>query len=86
MESGRSPSQPQFFVFEWSQSRWLPDRFDSGGLETAVPSDKWKAKVEGSRGDDTVRHVGNYVARNILKGICNQAVDRGDEQSDTRLN
>jgi len=55
-------------------------------LETAVPSDKWKAKVEGSRGDDTVRHVGNYVARNILKGICNQAVDRGDEQSDTRLN
>jgi len=35
-------------------------------LEAAVAGDERKAKVEGSRGDDAVGHVGNKFAGNPM--------------------
>ena len=59
----------------------LPNRLDSGGLKAAVASDQWQAEVEGSRGDETVGHVGNNVARDFLERLGHVGVHRSDEQS-----
>ena len=71
------PNRHIFIQHAWS----LPDRLDSGGLEAAVASYERKAEVEGRCGDDTVGHVGNNVARNILERVGYPAIQGGDEQS-----
>jgi hypothetical protein len=59
----------------------LPDCPDSCGLETAVTGNQRKAEVECRSSDDTVGHVGNNIARNVLKLVGDVGVHGGDEQS-----
>jgi len=71
------PNRHIFIQHAWS----LPDRLDSGGLEAAVAGYERKAEVEGRCGDDTVGHVGNNVARNILERVGPLDGGVADEQS-----
>src|SRR6266705_5232658 len=65
--------------------RQSPDRLNSGGLKAAVAGDERKAKVEGSCGDDAVRHVRNDGPRDFLKSVCDRGIHRGDESSYARV-
>jgi hypothetical protein len=51
---------------------------DSSGLQAAVAGDERKAKMEGSRSDDAIRHVGNCLARNGSQGTSNGVIEWKD--------
>lgn len=58
----------------------LPNCWDSSGLEPPVARNEREAKVEGSRRDDAVGHIGHELPRDGAQRIRNVEIERSENE------
>jgi len=61
----------------------LPDRLDSGFAQPAVAGHERKSKVNGCRGDDAIRHIGDGSTRYAVYRFGHSLVQRMNQQTGT---
>jgi hypothetical protein len=62
-----------------------PNGFDPGGLDSLVAGYEGQAQVESGGRDDTVRHVGNDVARDSMERVGHLGIHGSYEKPTRRV-